>query len=82
MPSTRGDAWCEADLRLARMVRCSCGDACLDPDSEGFALLVCDDCHEAAGWENTHSDEGHDATPDPACPICAETDPGRQRDTP
>jgi hypothetical protein len=28
---TPGDAWCEADLRLARMVICSCGDHHLDP---------------------------------------------------
>ena len=70
---TPGDAWCEADLRLARMVICSCGDHHLDPDTDGFDCLLCERCYTGGGWENTHSDNGHDRHPDPDCPICAET---------
>ena len=70
---TPGDAWCEADLRLARMVICSCGDHHLDPDTEGFDCLLCERCCTDAGWENTHSDNDHDHHPDPDCPICADT---------
>ncbi|MGH9129006.1 MAG: hypothetical protein ACRDY2_08580 [Acidimicrobiales bacterium] len=69
-----GDAWCEADLRMARLVRCSCGDANLDPDTDAFAVLLCERCHTEAGWESAHLDNDHDRSPDPACPICADTD--------
>jgi hypothetical protein len=70
---TPGDAWCEADLRLARMVICSCGDHHLDPDTDGFDCLLCERCYRDAGWENTHSDNDHDRHPDPDCPICSGT---------
>jgi hypothetical protein len=68
---TPGDAWCEADLRMARLVRCSCGQGHLDPDSDGFAVLLCGRCYQEAGWENTHSDNGHGTKPDADCPVCA-----------
>jgi hypothetical protein len=69
---TPGDAWCEADLRLARMVRCSCGDTYLDPDKpDAFAVYLCEPCYQQAGWENYHSDNSHDHQPDPGnCPLC------------
>ena len=70
---TPGDAWCEADLRLARMVICSCGDHHLDPDTDGFDCLLCEPCYTHAGWENTHADNDHNHHPDPHCPICADT---------
>jgi hypothetical protein len=70
---TPGDAWREADLRLARLVICSCGDHHLDPDTEGFDCLLCARCYTEAGWENTHSDNNHDRHPDPHCPICNHT---------
>lgn len=69
---TPGDAWCEADLRLARLVRCACGQH-LDPDSEAFGVLSCNACHERAGWENTHSDQSHHDHPDSDCPVCTDT---------
>ncbi len=68
-----GDAWCEADLRMARLARCSCG-APLDPDDEGFSVLLCEDCFTEAGWENAHSDNDHDSDPHPDCPLCAQDD--------
>jgi hypothetical protein len=67
---TPGDAWCQADLRLARLVICSCGYHHLDHDTDGFNCLLCERCYTAAGWENTHSDNDHDHHPEPSCPIC------------
>jgi hypothetical protein len=33
---------------------------------------MCADCYDDAGWENTHSDQGHGkGNRDPECPICA-----------
>jgi hypothetical protein len=32
----------------------------------------CNDCHDYAGWENTHQDDDHegDSMPDPDCRVC------------
>jgi hypothetical protein len=66
-------AWIEAARRFARMVTCSCGRQRLDPAGEGFDCLLCDHCYQRAGWQNAHSDRGHDAANrDPDCPICQE----------
>ncbi|MFE0642120.1 hypothetical protein ACFW2Y_11010 [Streptomyces sp. NPDC058877] len=37
---------------------------------DALGVRLCDDCYELAGWENTHSDEGHEEGPDPDCPLC------------
>lgn len=70
---TPSEAWREADQRMARLVLCSCGDEHLDPGSEGFSVLLCDRCYVEAGWENCHSDNDHDTSPDPDCPLCQQT---------
>jgi hypothetical protein len=39
---------------------------------------LCRSCYEYAGWENTHSDEGHDADgveEHPECLVCQDKDP-------
>ena len=38
---------------------------------DGADLQMCLACYDYAGWENTHSDEGHDRRPDADCPVCA-----------
>ncbi|MDH2389348.1 hypothetical protein QCN29_11195 [Streptomyces sp. HNM0663] len=40
---------------------------------DALGVQLCDGCFELAGWENTHSDEGHDQEPDPDCPLCGGT---------
>ncbi|MFI1733991.1 hypothetical protein ACH40E_33220 [Streptomyces acidicola] len=37
---------------------------------DALGARLCDDCYELAGWENTHTDEDHEAEPDPQCPLC------------
>jgi hypothetical protein len=42
----------------------------LDPtDKDSLGLDLCPQCFEEAGWENDHSDNGHE-TPVPNCPTC------------
>lgn len=36
----------------------------------GVEFPYCEPCYEAANWENTHSDEAHQDTPDEACWVC------------
>lgn len=51
--------------------------------SESFCGL-CAACYDYAGWENSHSDDGHENTewgtgPNPNCPICqGKPDPARE----
>lgn len=68
MPKTRPCALCKQRPRSSHVI---------GPD-------LCDPCHEYAGWENTHSDQGHDAmsADDPTeasylehCPICQDVPP-------
>jgi hypothetical protein len=81
---TPPEAWCEADLRMARLVVCSCGEGNLDPESaDAFGCLLCTRCFEEAGWDNAHNDGDHEATPAPGCPICRQADqpPDRSPDS-
>ncbi|MFI5685842.1 hypothetical protein [Streptomyces sp. NPDC051636] len=41
---------------------------------DALGVQLCDGCYELAGWENTHSDEGHEERPDPYCPLCGATE--------
>lgn len=31
---------------------------------------LCDACEDFGMWENSHQDDDHENTPDPACPVC------------
>ena len=42
---------------------------------DALGVRLCDDCYELAGWENTHSDAGHEEKPDPDCPLCSAMEP-------
>ncbi len=46
---------------------------------DALGVRLCDACFELAGWENTHSDEGHEEKPDPDCPLCGTPEPARGR---
>ncbi|AWK09544.1 hypothetical protein DDQ41_12150 [Streptomyces spongiicola] len=57
------------------------GEGCLvfgsgSVSRDALGVRLCDGCCELTGWENVHSDEGHEEKPDPNCPLhgCA-TDP-------
>lgn len=48
-----------------------CGKRTRDVHNEEGQAKLCSACYDEAGWENTHSDEGHASAPDLArCPIC------------
>ena len=42
---------------------------------DALGVRLCDRCFELAGWENTHSDEGHEEKPVPDCPLCGAAEP-------
>ncbi|WP_432034643.1 hypothetical protein [Streptomyces antibioticus] len=42
---------------------------------DALGVRLCDVCFELAGWENTHSDEGHEEKPEPDCPLCGAAEP-------
>lgn len=50
----------------------SCGKRTRNTGDNG-GVQLCPGCLERAGWENTHSDEGHSKeSPNSNCPICRE----------
>lgn len=62
----------QASAHLVLEMKCmDCGVNNLDPRDEACSNEMCAECYELAMWENTHSDEGHDAdNVDPECPHC------------
>ena len=51
-----------------------CGKLTRDTGHGEGSVRLCRKCYELAGWENIHSDKGHDepGKSDPRCPICHE----------
>lgn len=47
-----------------------CGKQTRETGGGESASRLCRDCYTLAEWANAHSDESHDETPDPNCPIC------------
>lgn len=48
-----------------------CGAKSRDKHDNGHGgCNLCEDCYDLAGWENQHSDDGHEVNPDADCPIC------------
>ncbi|WP_236244268.1 hypothetical protein [Streptomyces sp. CC210A] len=76
---------CGRRLRVAQ-VRGTDGSVAVDSEGrlmfgsgsvsrDALGVRLCDGCYELAGWENAHSDEGHEDKPDPDCPLCGVTNP-------
>lgn len=61
-----------------------CGTRPVDPNTQGRDSTMCTECFDYAGWENTHSDENHNASPEAdtirtGCLVChPELDPRNQ----
>jgi len=59
---------------MAKKMCIECGLRPITKEAKGPE--VCDPCFDYAGWENTHSDSGHDENPDDLademaqCPVC------------
>lgn len=69
---------------MARNLCTDCNTRRVSTDPSLRALLLCGPCADYSGWENTHSDEGHESRNTVAwdqvvgddCPVChPELDP-------
>lgn len=62
---TRDEAVREAARKSEKAAKAAkvcfeCGKAKIDFKTQGRDSTMCEPCFEYAGWENTHSDDGHD----------------------
>lgn len=47
-----------------------CGKRTRAVDQDAANCRLCVQCFDWTGWENGHSDNGHDQQPDTSCPVC------------
>jgi hypothetical protein len=80
-----------APKRSGRKMCQICAKRPVDTKTAGRDSTMCEPCYEYAGWENTHSDDGHEGTapidPDDLaaweaekanCPVCQGNDPANK----
>lgn len=74
-----------AKAKPAKSTKCEvCGTRKINTKTQGRDSTMCAPCFDYAGWENTHTDNGHESLPANhverlECPICQEADPGAVR---